>query len=138
MHAAAVLAPLAFALLIGATASSAAAASCSTDTFTIDGSAVTLEICLAVAPDPAVGRHGSALKAAPAVLDETFSVKGQPPLARALPLDAVPSDEPSRTIDDAPLQKLGIARTLHLTIVVRSSGVHLEHALLVPGALTLK
>jgi hypothetical protein len=138
MHAAALLVPFSFAFLIGATVPSAAAGTCSTDTFTIDGSAVTLDMCLGAAPDPAASRHGSPAKAPAATLTETFTVKGQPPLVRALPLDALPADEPSRTIDDVPLEKLGLARTLHLTIAVRSSGVHLEHALLVPGALTLK
>ena len=80
----------------------------------------------------------TATAAATAQLDETFTVRGQAPLVRSIPLDAAPSDEPSRTIDDVSLAKLGLTRTLHMTIAVRTSSVRLEHALLVPGAVTLK
>jgi hypothetical protein len=37
-----------------------------------------------------------------------------------------------------PLAKLGLARTLHLTVVYTSGSARLEHALLVPGAIALK
>jgi hypothetical protein len=72
------------------------------------------------------------------MLEETLTVKGQPPLVRSIALDAAPAEDPSRTIDDVPLASLGLARTLHLTLAVRASGIRLEHALLVPGAVTLK
>ncbi|MBD5656538.1 MAG: hypothetical protein IAI50_15355 [Candidatus Eremiobacteraeota bacterium] len=142
MHRAAAAASiaLAFVFLIGAKPSNAPVSPCSTDTFAIDGSAVTVQLCVATqvaAVAPATHR-GPVVKSSPAVLTETFETKGQASFVRTLPLDAAPSDEPSRTIDDVSLERIGLARTLHLTIEVRTAGVRLEHALLVPGAVTLK
>jgi hypothetical protein len=44
----------------------------------------------------------------------------------------------SRTIDDVSLARLGIARTLHMTIAYKLGSAKLERALLIPGALVLK
>jgi|GEM_PF-976903 len=137
MHRGAFAASLAVALFAGTGAARAATPPCSSDTFSIDGSSVTVALCVSVPAASAVHREAGA-KPPPASLDETLTVKGQPPLVRSIPLDAAPTDDASRTIDDVPLAKLGLGRTLHLTIVVRNAGIRLEHALLVPGAVTLK
>jgi hypothetical protein len=102
-------------------------AGCSSDAFAIDGSSVVVQLC---------ARDVNA--AAKIVVTETLSVKGQTPFVREVPLDRVPGADSSRAIDDVPLTKLGLARTLHLTIAVKNGAVRLEHALLVPGAVALK
>jgi len=116
------------ALLLIATAPVSAASACSTDAFSIDGTSLSVELC----PAPAATTAGKA------ALTETLTVKGQLPLIRAVTVELLPGADTSRTIDDAPLQKLGLARTLHLTIAYRNGAARLEHALLVPGAVALK
>jgi hypothetical protein len=101
---------------------------CSADTFAIDGSSVLVQLC-------ARAGKGSDAKT---LVTEILSVKGQPALVRTVALDALPGADASRAIDDAPLEKLGLTRTLHLTIAVKNGSVRLEHALLVPGAVALK
>ena len=68
---------------------------------------------------------------------ETLS-SGPTSFTRDVTLDFLAGAEVSRTIDDVPLAKLGMERTLHLTIGYRSDSIRLEHALLVPGAIPLK
>lgn len=109
----------------------AAAGGCSSDTFSVKGSALTVELC----GPPATARRGG--ESAVAIV-ETLSARGRPSLTRRVALDTALGDETSRTIDDAPLQALGITGTLHMTIAYRSGTVRLEHALLVPGAIALK
>jgi hypothetical protein len=121
-----------------------AAPACSSDPFTVDGAMLTVEVC-APAQAPAAGK---------VTLIERFTVKGQAPLERALVVEVLPRAGTSRSIDDVPLAKLGIARTLHLTVVYKppSTGsgqalltgpgqppsAALEHAMLIPGAIALK
>ncbi|MDP9024493.1 MAG: hypothetical protein M3N13_03840 [Candidatus Eremiobacteraeota bacterium] len=105
----------------GAGAPAAAANGCSTDTFSIEGRSVGIELC-----------------AARTSLVETLSAPGQESYVRRLALDADGGGEGGRTIDDVALSRLGIAKTLHLTIAYKPGHVRLEHALLVPGALSLK
>ncbi len=106
----------------------AAAAGCSADAFTVKGTPLGVELCVPV--PHAAGKT--------VVATETVSARGQAPLVRKVTLDVVAPDEGSHTIDDAPLQSLGIAGTLHMTIGYKSGTVRLEHALLVPGAIALK
>jgi len=137
---------LAFACMASTAAAGAAASPCSSDTFTIDGTALAVEVCAPGAP-PAGTK---------VTLIERFTVKGQVPLERVLIVEVLPKAGTSRSIDDVPLAKLGIDRTLHITVVYPSTSsgqalsaeqalgsgqaprAGLEHALLVPGAIALK
>ncbi len=110
--------------------SAPAAPGCSDDAFVVKGTPLSVELC---AP---TGARASAK--APVTITETITAKGQPSLVRKVPLDGALGDEASHTIDDAPLQSLGIAGTLHMTLAYKGGAVHLEHALLVPGAIALK
>ena len=124
---------IAFAIAVAtgmlAVAPASAAPGCSNDAFRVLGSALSVEICT-----PAAHPVGKA----PVFATETLMARGQAPLVRKVPLDVVNPDEASHTIDDAPLQSLGIAGTLHMTIGYKAGAVRLEHALLVPGAIALK
>ena len=124
---------LALAIAVTATAASAApafaAAGCSSDAFIVSGSPLSVEICA-----PATRLPGRA----PLVATETLTARGQAPLVRKVALEVISPTEVSHTIDDAPLQSLGIAGTLHMTIGYKGGSVRLEHALLVPGAIALK
>ena len=111
--------------------SAPAAQGCSTDAFTAHGTPLTVVLCVG----PPVGR--SVPKAGATVI-ETLATKGQEPIVRRVAIDAALADAVVRTIDDAPLGALGISGTLHMTIAYRGGSAHLEHALLVPGAIVLK
>ena len=111
---------------------------CSSDAFSIDGSSVKVALCVS-AGDKA---------GAKTVVTEHFSIAalsahaaaaaGNAAFERELPVERLPGAESSRAIDDVSLERLGLSRTLHLTIAVRSGSVRLEHALLIPGAVSLK
>lgn len=122
---------LAAALLASGAAAYAAPSGCSEDTFLVKGTQLSVELC-------APSASARAASKGPISIAETITAKGQPPLARKVPLDGALGDETSHTIDDAPLQSLGIAGTLHMTLAYKSGAVRLEHALLVPGAIALK
>ncbi|MDQ2857895.1 MAG: hypothetical protein M3R53_04480 [Candidatus Eremiobacteraeota bacterium] len=112
-------------------APSVAAASCSSDVFALDGGALAVELCARAAAPRGDG------KTAAVTLVESFNFRGRPSYVRRLTLDLDRSAE-SRTIDDVALAKLGIEKTLHLTIAYKPGSVRLEHALLIPGAVALK
>jgi hypothetical protein len=105
---------------------------CSHDALTVDGTAVTVQIC-ATEPAKAVASG----KTASLPVTETLSAKDQS-FVRTTTLDFLGGEEPSRTIDNVPLAKLGIPKTLHLTLAHKPGSLVLEHALLIPGAVTLK
>jgi len=117
------------AALLGAAQGSAVSSGCSSDTFAVDGTPLGVAICARAQAAPA----GS-----PLIFTETLTVKGQPPLEHELKVDVVAGESSAHAIDDVPLAKLGIAKTLHLALSYRAGTVRLEHALLVPGAISLK
>jgi hypothetical protein len=117
------------AALLGAAQGSPVSYGCSSDTFTVDGTALGVGIC---------ARPQAAPAGSPLVFTETLTVKGQPPLVRDLKVDTVAGEPSPHVIDDVPLAKLGIAKTLHIALSYRAGAVRLEHALLVPGAISLK
>jgi hypothetical protein len=102
---------------------------CSHDTLTVDGVPVEVTVCPA-------GRARDG-EAGTLTLVETFSGNGES-FSRNATLEALGPGEASRMIDDVSLQPLHLGRTLHMTIRYRARGLRLEHAMLVPGAITLK
>ncbi len=120
-------------------ASPASAAACSVDSFVIDGVAVSVELCDIRASTPAAPTaRAKSVASGSGEVRETLSVKGHPPLVRSARYERLASEETARTLDDIPLQTLGIQRTMHVTLAVRDGTARLEHALLVPGAMPLK
>jgi len=109
---------------------------CTRDTLMVDGSPVDVTLC---APDVAGRKNAPAGEARPAgvTITESFAANGSS-FSQSAAVDFLGRRARGRTIDDVPLAKLGIAKTLHLTIVYREGAAHLEHAMLIPGAVTLK
>jgi hypothetical protein len=126
---------LALAAVAVTTWRSAALAGCSSDAFTVDGKSLVVSICTLERGPVA---HGKGPAGNAETLQETIGVKGHAPLIRTAPYSRLSSAATARTIDDVPLQSLGIPKTLHMTLAVRGTNAHLEHALLVPGAVVLK
>ena len=106
---------------------------CSHDTLTIDGSPVTVSLCI-----PESGASKKSDGAAMSVpVRETF-VSGERHTTRTVSLEFTARKAASRALDDASLQELGISKTLHLTIAYEAGEIRLDHALLIPGAVSLK
>ncbi len=107
---------------------------CSRDALVVEGTTVGVSLC----PSDAPARKGKG-EGRPVSLTivETFST-GSAAFSRSSVLDFLDQSAASRTIDDVSLERLGISKTLHLTIVYRGGTVRLEHAMLVPGAVDLK
>lgn len=119
--------------LLGTVPASAQGDACSRDTLAVDGSPVEVTLCV---PAALAARKGEG-KPVSVSVSETFGAGGSS-FTRSVALDFLEGAETSRTIDDVPLHKLGIGKTLHLTIAYRAGTVRLEHAMLVPGAVSLK
>lgn len=103
---------------------------CSSESLTIDGQQISATFC--VVDKTNTGPN----KPVRVTLAETLTSAGGN-LKRNAALDFV-ADDPSRAIDDIPLAPLGIKKTLHSTFLLSGGGVRLEHALVVPGAVTVK
>jgi hypothetical protein len=124
----------AFVMLLAAVPASAQGGDvCSHDAVAVEGTQVEVTLCV----PPATGPRKGEGKPVSVIVTETFSAGGTS-FTRSVPLDFLVGGETSRTIDDVPLTRLGIAKSLHLTIAYRPGTVRLDHALLVPGAITLK
>lgn len=70
-------------------------------------------------------------------VDETFAGRGSS-FARSTSLDFLRDQEAAKAIDDVSLDRLGLARSLHLSLQYRGGLVSIAHALLLPGAIPLK
>jgi hypothetical protein len=103
---------------------------CTRETLTVKGTPVTIAYCVTGAPvanGPEVSLPVSATYSAPG---GSFS--------RASTMRFISGDGPSRVMENADLSRLGLTGTLHLTLVYSAGTVHIENALLTPGAVTIK
>jgi hypothetical protein len=124
---------VALATTLLAAAPSAPPGICSNDVFTIDERPVSVALCVAET-EPKRTSDGRRYVV---TIAESLSSRGTT-FNRDVTLDFLAAAELSRTLDDVPLEKLGINGTLHLTIAYRPGTIRLEHALLIPGAKALK
>lgn len=53
-------------------------------------------------------------------------------------LQFIAGEESSRVIADLPLERVGMQGTLHLTLLLRGGTIHVDSAMLTPGAITIK
>jgi hypothetical protein len=116
-------------LLLGATAG--AQNHCTSEVLKVKGTPVTVGYCV-VGTVPGSGSREGAVRVAETYSSPHGSFKQTSPLA------FIPGDEPSRVIEDVSLADLGITGTLHLTLVMQGGAVHVEAAMLTPGAITIK
>lgn len=124
-------------LIVGAAMCAAAAPAlaqgsgrCTNEALTIEGQKVSAQFC--VTGEAAAGPN----KPVHVTISESLSAGGSN-VNRTAGLDFVAADA-ARAIDDIPLAPLGIKKTLHSTFLYSGGSVKLEHALLVPGAVTVK
>ena len=108
---------------------------CSRDAFVIDGTTVGVTLCPGgTAPARRARSDG---QGGGMTVIETFSSAGAA-FSRTTVVELDDQSGPARAIDDVSLDRLGITKTLHLTIAYRGGSARLEHALLIPGAIPLK
>jgi hypothetical protein len=132
------LAGLVLSAALAATPSAPAAAPagvvevCSNDAFTVDGHALAIQLCA-----PSAAPRAEKGKRTMLIVRETLS-SGGVTFVHSATFAYTEGSEMSRTLDDVPLDRLGIPKTVHLTIGYTPGSVKLEHVLLVPGAVPLK
>jgi hypothetical protein len=124
----------AFALTIAfaaATAASANAAQCTVENLTVRGTPVTVSYCVTAAP-----RSGGPQEIIVPVV-ATYSAPARS-FRRTSELHFLAGESVSRVLESLDLSQLGLTGTLHLTLAYIQGLVHVEGALLTPGAITIK
>ena len=126
----AALAP-ALALLAGSAVSAATGNRCTRETLTVREVPTTATYCVAEGGLSAAGHE------LPVHVIETYSTpRGS--FTQAAVLRFIAGEDPSRVIADVPLERAGLQGTLHVTLVLRRGLVHIEGAMLTPGAILVK
>jgi hypothetical protein len=113
------------------TARSATAAQCTAETLAVQGTTVTIAYCVTGPPRPTDTQEIIVPVLA------TFSAPAGS-LRRASELHFLAGEGVSRVLESLDLSKLGLTGTLHLTLAYIRGLVHVEGALLTPGAITIK
>lgn len=103
---------------------------CSRETLPVRGTPVTITYCVAGAPERAGGETSVAVSGSYEAPGGRFS--------RATTMHFVAGEGPARTLENVDLAPLGLAGTLHLTLLYSGGTVRVETALLTPGAVVVK
>lgn len=117
--------------LVAAMRPAAAAPACTQETLNVRGTPVTIGYCVNGAARSAGGDE---------IVVLTVASYGAPggTFSRARQLHFVAGEGVSRVIENLDLGRLGLTGTLHLTLAYSGGLVHVEGALLTPGAITIK
>lgn len=118
------------ALLAAAPQAASAQEQCTRETLTVRGVPVTIGLCASERPAAVPGQISAAVVG-------TYSAPGGS-YTRSSTMRFVTGEGPSRVLENAPLRELGLKGTLHLTLVYVGGQLHIESALLTPGAITIK
>lgn len=113
------------------TAGRATAAQCTVEVLTVQGTPVTISYCITGAPRST----GTAEMIVPVLA--TYSAPGRS-LRRPNELHFLAGEGVSRVLESLDLSQIGLRGTLHLTLAYIQGLVHVEGALLTPGAITIK
>jgi hypothetical protein len=105
------------------------AGQCSHETLAIRGTSVTLDLC-AVPESRTASVATVALTATYSAKDASFTEHST--------LRFIAGEGPARALQSVDLSQIGIAGILHMTLLYGGNEVSLEHALLTPGAVTIK
>jgi hypothetical protein len=116
---------------LGTAAIAQPAGHCTRETLTVRGTPVTASYCVDSSA-PGQSGHETAVAVTETYAAPHGSFTGNSTLHFIAGLD------PSRVIEDVALDRLGLTGTLHLTLVLRNGLIHIESAMLTPGAITIK
>lgn len=117
--------------LIAAMRPAAAAPACTQETLNVRGTPVTIGYCIS-GPARSVGGDE--------IVVPTVASYGAPggSFSRTSQLHFVAGEGVSRVIENLDLGRVGLTGTLHLTLAYSGGLVHVDGALLTPGAITIK
>lgn len=119
------------ALSVYGTVSAQPESRCTRETLMVRGTAVLATYCVVSGGRAAPGHD------LPVAVQETYAgPKGS--FTQEATFRFIAGEEASRVIEDVPLGHLGLEGTLHVTLVLRAGLVHVEGAMLTPGAVTIK
>ncbi|MGZ3496530.1 MAG: hypothetical protein ACXWNK_05575 [Vulcanimicrobiaceae bacterium] len=104
---------------------------CTRETLAVRGTPVTVTYCVTGSTQGTPGHE------VPVAVNESFS-SPRGAFAQGATLQFIAGEDPSRVIEDVALDRLGLTGTLHLTLILRGGLVHIESAILTPGAITVK
>ena len=104
---------------------------CTHETLTVRGTPVSATYCIVGTATASPGRD------LPVRVTESYST-AQGSWSQDVTLRFISGEEPSRVIQDVPLDKVGLQGTLHLTLVLRGGAIRVDSAMLTPGAITIK
>jgi len=121
----------ALAISLGSSASAQPTSRCTREILMVRGTPVTAAYCVTVVGAAAPGRD------LPVRVTETFSTPHNSFVQEAV-LRFIAGEEASRVIEDVALERLNMEGTLHLTLLLHGGLVHVEGAMLTPGAITIK
>lgn len=100
------------------------------ETLVVRGTPVAIGLCATDAPARAPGQLVVSVEG-------TYSAPGGS-FSRTSMMRFITGEGPSRVLENVPLAQLGLKGTLHLTLVYSGGLLHIESALLTPGAITIK
>ena len=121
----------ALAVGLGSSASAQPAGRCTHETLVVRGTPVTAAYCVS---EIGAARPGRDL---PVRVAETFST-ARGSFNQEATFRFIAGEQDSRVIEDVALERLGLEGTLHLTLLLRGGAVHIDGAMLTPGAITIK
>jgi hypothetical protein len=119
------------ALSIGTSAQAQSAGRCTRETLSVRGTPLTVSYCVTRVADAAPGRD------LPVEVAENFSTP-RGAWSQQTTLRFIAGEEASRVIEDLPLSRVGLAGVLHMTLLLRGGSVHVDSAMLTPGAVSIK
>jgi hypothetical protein len=121
---------LAAVLLLGSTGGPAAQSQCSRELLHVRGTPLSVSLC--VAAPPAVSGSVVTLR-----VSATYAASGSSFMQTAN-VRFITGEGPARALDSVDLHRVGISGSLHMTLLYANNLVTIEHAILTPGALTIK
>jgi hypothetical protein len=123
--------PIFIVLAVGTVRAVLGDASCTQETLTVEGAPVTIGYCIT----GALRANGADEVIVP--VSATYSSRGST-LRRSSEFRFMAGEGVSRVLESLDLTKVGLTGTLHLTLAYSRGLVHVEGALLTPGAITIK
>jgi hypothetical protein len=121
---------IAAAIVLAATAAAGAQTPCSRETVQVRGTVLSVSFCT-------VGAPVTASAVTTVAVDATYATKDHS-LVQRTTLRFITGEGPARALENVNLGSLGIEGTLHMTLLYSGNQISMEHALLTPGAVTVK
>jgi hypothetical protein len=104
---------------------------CTRETLSVRGTPLTATYCVVGTGSASPGRD------LPVRVSESYSTP-HGSWSTDSTLQFIAGEEASRVMKDLPLDKVGMQGTLHLTLLLRGGTIHVDSAMLTPGAITVK